>query len=145
MATGFVLNPFGEKLRISQASAIGNFGGGLGFAGVETEKCGYGGDHVSHGETIGTSGHDVGAVELYRCEGDAAMLLADPGLDQGADKGLNGTAGWAPRSGPQREQRDARRGGHGEICLERVIIAGAVRGLGSDEEKDKKRGQGNRR
>ena len=139
MATGFVLDPLGEKLTIGQLPAIGNLGGGLGLAGVETEKCGYGGDHVGHGETVGASGHDVGAVEFYGCEGDAAMLLANAGLDQGANEGLDGAAGWAPRCGPQRQQRDTRGRRYGEICLESVIVADSVRGVAWSDESGTRR------
>lgn len=126
MTSGLVLNPLGEKLAIGQLSAVGDLGGGLGLAGVEAEKGGYGGDHICHGQTIGASGHDVGAIKLNGGKGDAAFCLAKTRLDEGADQRLDGTTGWAPRGGPECQERDAGGRGHGEISLKGVIVANST-------------------
>lgn len=109
MTPGFVPYPLGEKLAISQLPRICDLGGGLRLAGVEAEQSGYGGNHVGHGKAVGASRHDVGTVKFYGGESDAAVFLADTRLDQGSDEGLDGAAGWAPRSGPEGQERGARR------------------------------------
>lgn len=137
MPTSFVLYPLGEKLTIGQLPAVGDFGGGLGLAGIKGEEGGYGGDHVCHGKTVGAGRHDVGAVKLYGGERDAAVLLADAGLDERAEEGLDGATSRAPRRRPQRQERDAGGRGDGEIGLKGIIVANSAGGCDtrSDEEK----------
>lgn len=95
-------DPVGQELAVSEAPPVGDPRGadGLATAGVKGQQRGDGGDHVGHGEALG-----VRCVELDGDQVDAALGLAGPLLDQGADEGVDGAAGRAPGRGPEGEQR----------------------------------------
>lgn len=123
MTSGFILNPLGQEVFISQTSGISHLGGSLSLTGVEAEQSGYRCNHVGHGEALGAGRHDVGTVKLDWRKGDAALGLANARLDEGADEGLDVTAGWAPRRGPEGQEGRARGRREGEMGLECVIVA----------------------
>lgn len=95
-------DPIGQELAVSEAPPVSDPRGadGLAAPGVKGQQRGDGCDHVGHGEALG-----VWCVELDRDQVDAALGLAGPLLDQGADEGIHGAAGRAPGRGPEGEQR----------------------------------------
>lgn len=85
MSFGLVANPLHQKLSISELPAIGDPGGRLRLARVEAEQGGYRRDHVRHGQRVGATAHDVGAIKLYGGKADAALCLANAGFHERLD------------------------------------------------------------
>lgn len=125
MPAGLGPDPLLEEGAVPQLVPVGDLGGELGLAGVEAEQGGHAGDHVGGAEG---GGGDVGAVVLDLAVGDAALLGADPGLDELAEERGDLVAGGAPRGGPEGEEGPARGGRELEVGGELVLVADAVRG-----------------
>ena len=125
MPRRFIADPIHQELAVCELPGVGNLCRRNGFPapGIKGQQRGDGPDgrHVGHDEVLCVRG-----IKLDDNIVDAALGLASPGLDDGAERRLYDTAGRAPGGCPEGDEGPVGGVGDVQVGVEGILITDAT-------------------